>query len=174
MVNQLETERLIFRPYTPGDRAACVSLTTDPDVMRYVGDGTLTAPQAREKFDRIFTHVYATKAFDVWAVCEKSTGHYAGHAEIKPRPAASDFEIVYLLGQTYWGRGYATEIARRLIAYGFDELRLPRVVATIDEANHASIRIVKKLGMKRIGEERDHHGLTLIYAIERASFPQFS
>ncbi len=134
--------------------------------MRYVGDGVLALPQAHRQFERIFTHVYIPKAFDIWAVCEKSDAHYVGHAEIKPRPTSSDFEIVYLHSEPHWGRGDATEIARRLIEYGFAELKLPRAVATIDEANLASIRLVEKLGMKRIGDERDEHGLTIVYAIE--------
>ncbi|HEV2705439.1 MAG TPA: GNAT family N-acetyltransferase [Pyrinomonadaceae bacterium] len=162
----LETERLIFRPYTKEDRERLVALTTDAEVMRFVGDGVLSREAAESQFERVFTHVYEPRAFDLWAVWTKE-GAYVGHAEIKPRKGAQDFEIIYLLDRAHWGRGYATEIARRLIRYGFDELGLARVTATIDAANSPSIRIVEKLGMRYEDEYEDEFGTTLVYAIEK-------
>jgi RimJ/RimL family protein N-acetyltransferase len=148
------------------DRERLVSLTTDAEVMRYVGDGVLSREAAERQFERVFTHVYEPRAFDLWAIWTKE-GAYVGHAEIKPRKDADDFEIIYLLAREHWGRGYATEIARRLIRYGFEELGLARVTATIDAANKPSIRIVEKLGMRYDGEYEDEFGTTLVYAIEK-------
>lgn len=164
---EIETARLVFRPYEPGDEEESVAMLTDAGVMRFVGDGVLDDAAARAMFGRTFTHVYATGAFDVWAVCEKESGHVVGHAEIKPRKGADDFEIVYLLRPEAWGRGYATEIARRLVRYGFEDLGLPRVVATIDVENRASINVAEKVGMRRVGEYEDEHGTTLVYAVGR-------
>ncbi|HEX5707639.1 MAG TPA: GNAT family N-acetyltransferase [Pyrinomonadaceae bacterium] len=163
----LETARLVFRPYRPEDVEESVAMLTDAGVMRFVGDGVLDDAGARAMFKRTFTHVYATIAFDVWAVCEKGGGEIIGHAEIKPRKGAEDVEIVYLLRREAWGRGYATEIARRLVEYGFEDLKLRRVVATIDVENRASVRVVEKIGMRREGQYEDEHGTTLVYAIGR-------
>lgn len=164
---EIETERLVFRPYARGDEEEAVAMLTDADVMRFVGDGVLGEADARAMFGRTFTHVYATGAFDVWAVREKGGGPVIGHAEIKPRKGTEDFEIVYLLRREAWGRGYATEIARRLVEYGFEDLGLARVVATIDDENRASLKVAEKIGMRRVGEYEDEHGTTLVYAVAR-------
>lgn len=164
---EIETARLLFRPYTPEDLDEAVGMLTDAEVMRYVGDGVLGVEEARAMFGRTFSHVYATGAFDVWAVCEKAGGPLVGHAEIKPRKGAGDFEIVYLLRREAWGRGYATEIARRLVEYGLREMNLGRVVATIDAENGASVRVAEKVGMRYESEYEDEHGTTLVYAVER-------
>lgn len=163
----METARLVFRPYRPEDEAESVAMLTDAEVMRFVGDGVLNEAEARAMFGRTFTHVYATNAFDVWAVCEKAGGRIIGHAEVKPRKGTEDFEIVYLLRRVAWGRGYATEIARRLVRYGFEELDLPRVVATIDVENRASVRVAEKIGMRHVDAYEDEHGTTLVYAVGR-------
>ena len=162
----LETKRLLLKPYTPEDREHSVLLLTDPEVMKYVDEGVMSVERAHKMFERIFTHVYEPQAFDVWAVWTKE-GAYAGHAEIKPRKDAGDFEIIYLLTRERWGRGYATELARRIIDYGFQELGLQRIAATIDADNQPSVRIVEKLGMRYDSEYKDGHGITLVYVIEK-------
>jgi RimJ/RimL family protein N-acetyltransferase len=163
----LETERLAFRPYERGDRAHLVALFTDPEVMRFVGTGVQTEEVAREGFERIFTRVYEPKAFDIWALFSKEDGAFVGHAELKPRrdelARPGDFEIIYVLGRGNWGRGFATEVARAVLVYGFRELRLGRIHATVDAENEASIRVLLKLGFRYEAEFEDEYGKTLVY-----------
>jgi RimJ/RimL family protein N-acetyltransferase len=170
MTPVLETERLLLRPYTPDDREHVVALFTDPEVARYVGAGVQTEEEAERGFGRIFTHVYATGAFDVWGVFAKGDGAYVGHAEIKPRRDAlarpGDHEIIYVLARPSWGRGFATELARRVVEYGFSELRLARICATVDPDNAASIHVLEKLGMRYEEEFTDETGWTLVYVVE--------
>lgn len=174
MTNPIETERLLFRPYEPGDRALVVALLSDPEVMRFVGNGVLTEEAAERAFERTFTHVYEPNAFDVWGVFEKEGGAFAGHAEIKPRrdefARPGDYEIIYVLTRAHWGRGYATEIARRLVEYGLRELKLGRVVATVDPPNAASIRVLEKVGMRLEEEFEDEQGRVLVYAVRAEDF----
>ncbi|MEU6074250.1 GNAT family N-acetyltransferase [Micromonospora sp. NPDC047074] len=146
----LRTERLLLEPYRPDDAQASVSLLTDPEVGRFMGDGPLTAEEAGALFERLFTKVYADDLFDVWAV--RRDGHYVGHAEIKRTGQVDGHEIVYALAKPAWGDGLGTELAGALIRYGFDALGLPRVYATVAEANHASLALLGKLGL---GHERD-------------------
>ena len=165
----LETERLTLRPYAPEDRAQAIALFTDPEVMRYVGDGVQPEAEAARRFGRIFTHVYERAAFDVWGIFSKRDGSYVGHAEIKPRgdggARAGDYEIIYVLRRECWGRGLATETARRLVEYGLRDLGLERVAATVDAENHASVRILEKIGMRYEGEFEDEFGRTLVYVV---------
>lgn len=62
----------------------------------------------------------------------------------------SDIEIGWRLRPFVWGRGYASEAARRVLSYALDELSLPLVIAEIHPENAASIRIAEKLGMRQV------------------------
>lgn len=170
----LETARLVFRPYGPEDRERVAALFTDPEVMKYVGTGVQTADEARAGFARLFTHVYGPGAFDVWALFSKEDGEFVGHAELKPRrdelAREGDYEIIYVLSRPNWGRGFATEVGRRLLEYGFRELQLPRVHATVDASNEASVRVLLKLGMRYESEFLDEFGRTLVYAVGAEEF----
>lgn len=65
-------------------------------------------------------------------------------------------EMGYWIGVPYWGRGYASEAARAVVAYAFDELRLNRVFATVFKGNTASRRVAEKAGMRYEGCLRQH------------------
>ena len=71
-------------------------------------------------------------------------------------------EIIYWLGEIYWGMGYATEAAHAVMQYGFDELYLHRMYARYLAHNTASGRVLEKLGMIPEGCLRGHlkkHGV---------------
>lgn len=77
-----------------------------------------------------------------------------------------DWEFVYFLKRMAWGRGYATEIARRIIEYGFAKLNLPEVFTSVDNKHAAPIRVMKKTGMKFKRYEFDEDGSFSVYSIE--------
>jgi RimJ/RimL family protein N-acetyltransferase len=66
-------------------------------------------------------------------------------------------QLGYWIGVAYWNRGYATEAARAVVAYGFDELELHRIWAPHFASNPASGRVLQKLGMKYEGQQREHY-----------------
>ena len=166
MPSTITTERLVLRPYEPGDLEDSVALSTDPEVMRFVGDGVMTREDAAALFGKIFG-VYETNAWEIWAAVSRDDGRFVGHVEIKPRKGADDHEIVYVLAPAAWGRGYATEIAAAVVRYGFDVLGYDRVSATVDSDNAPSIKILEKVGMRKIGEYADDLGTVLVYAVDR-------
>ena len=65
--------------------------------------------------------------------------------------AGPDVELTYTLTRAAWGRGYATEAARAVFAWGFDGLALERIVAVAYPQNRASLRVIEKLGMSLVG-----------------------
>ncbi|MEH0971121.1 GNAT family N-acetyltransferase [Micromonospora sp. CPCC 205546] len=163
----LRTDRLLLEPYRPDDAEDSVALLTDPEVGRFMGDGPLSAEEAGALFGRVFTKVYAEDLFDVWAV--RRDGRYVGHAEIKRTEQVDGHEIIYALARPVWGAGLGTELARALVGHGFDTLGLPRVYATVDEANHASLALLGKLGFvheRDIAEEDG--GVTRVLVVDRA------
>ena len=82
-------------------------------------------------------------------------------------------DIGYLLDEPYWGKGYATEVAKALIKYGFEVHGMHRIIAKCDARNEASYHVMEKCGMKREAYLREHRKTrdgrrdTLIYSILR-------
>ena len=165
----METERLVLRRYTAEDKSYLISLFTDEKVMKYVGEGVMTKERAEEWWQKLFEKFYP-QGLNIWAVFTKEDSRYAGHAGIYPRPThKEDWEFVYFLSRDVWGKGYATEIARRIIAHGFEELNLPEIFATVDDEHSASIRVLEKAGMKLKNYEFDDNGRFSVYSIKKIS-----
>jgi len=162
----METERLIFRRYDERDKADFINLFTDAAVMKYVGDGVMNESQAEAFWLKLFEKLYPQN-FNIWAIFDRD-GEYVGHAGIYPRPTRrEDWEFVYFLNRKSWGKGFATEIARRIIRYGFEELNLPEVLATVDDVHTASIHVLEKAGMKHLRDEYDKDGRFFVFVITR-------
>lgn len=79
-----------------------------------------------------------------------------GAANLTITDAKSTGELGYVLARDQWGRGYAIEVARRLIVFGFDDLGLHRITATCHPDNFASARVLEKAGMGFEGTLRGH------------------
>jgi RimJ/RimL family protein N-acetyltransferase len=163
----METERLVFRRYSENDKPDFIKLFTDAEVMKHVGDGVLNNEQAEAFWRKLFEKLYPQK-FNIWAILTKPDFVYAGHAGIYPRPTKNeDWEFVYFLKRDAWGSGYATEIAGRIIEYGFKDLNLPEVFATVDDEHSASINVLKKAGMSFKNYEYDEQGRYSVYSIKK-------
>ena len=136
--------------------------------MKYVGDGVMTKVQAEAFWQKLFEKLYPQN-FNIWAVFAKEDFAYVGHAGIYPRPThTKDWEFVYFLNRKSWGKGYATEIARRIIEFGFEELNLPEVFATVDDVHSASIHVLEKAGMSFKNYEYDEEGRFSVYSIKKS------
>ena len=160
----METERLFFRYYAEKEKADFIALFTDAAVMKYVGDGVMTKDQAEAFWQKLFEKLYPL-GLNIWAVFAKEDSRYVGHAGIYPRPTRKqDWEFVYFLNRDSWGKGFATEIARRLIKFAFEELNLPEVFATVDDIHSDSIRVLEKAGMRFERFEFDEDGRFSVYS----------
>jgi RimJ/RimL family protein N-acetyltransferase len=163
----METDRLFLRRYAEKDKKHFIALFTDAAVMKRVGDGVLTEARAEAFWRKLFEKLYRQN-FYIWAVFTKEDSLYAGHAGIYPRQTKKeDWEFVYFLKRDFWGKGYATEIARRIVEYGFEELNLPEIYATVDDDHSASIRVLEKAGMNFEWYEFDDDGQFSVYSIKK-------
>ena len=146
----LTTERLLIRNVHIGDHAAMCRIFCDPKVMRF-GDGVQSEAWVhgwlRTTLERCH-HEWGFGPYAVVAQAQQAVIGYCGlffFADINGRP---EIEIGYRLERAAWGRGYATEAARAVRDYAFDTLQIPRLIALIDPANVASIRVAEKIGMR--------------------------
>jgi RimJ/RimL family protein N-acetyltransferase len=148
----LETERIVLRRFTPGDVELLVALDSDPQVMRYINGGRPTPRDVIEgDILPAFLGYYARYAgFGFWAA--EVGGEFVGWFHFRP-PAGGEpegVELGYRLRRAAWGKGYATEGSRALIARGFTEFGVERVFATTMAVNVASRRVMEKAGLRYV------------------------
>jgi len=167
-----ETENLILRRYERREKEHLSRLLKDESVMRFVGEGEpLTDSEIDYLWHRIHEINYVEDEVGVWAVFNRKESKYVGHAALKPRPENnSEWEIVYYLIKEEWGKGYGTELARKLVEISFDAFNLKTVYATVDEKNNPSIKILEKIGMRFLRHEFDGQGRFLVYAISTQNY----
>ncbi|MFD5023572.1 GNAT family N-acetyltransferase [Streptomyces sp. NPDC058373] len=154
----LRTDRLVLEPYVREDEAGFPALFQDPQVSRWMGSGPSSEAEDRALFGRIFTKVYARRLFDVWAV--RRNGTLIGHGEIKPTEATGGHELIYALAPAAWGSGLGSELAAALMAHGSDRLGLTEVHATVAASNHASLKLLHRLGFRHIRDIEESDGTT--------------
>lgn len=152
---RLDTPRLVLRRLRASDEPDLVALDSDPEVMRYVGSptGVKSPPETRERArDRIHEAERGTlEPLGFWRIERRDDGAFCGIGALLRMPTGDDVEVAYRLARAAWGRGIATEAAGALVAHGLNTLGLPRLVAVTYPENHASQRVLDKLGFERRG-----------------------
>ena len=162
----LETERLILRMFREEDFDDYASFCADPDVMRYLGGKTFNRMEAWRHLAFIVGH-WHLRGYGHWAVEEKATGKLAGRIGFLNPEAWPGFELGWTLGRPFWGRGYATEGARRALEYGFNDLNQKHIISLIHPDNKNSIRVAERLGEKVEGKTELLGHDVLVYGIDR-------
>lgn len=149
----LETERLLLRDFRLEDEAEICEYARDPGVVRFAnwGPSDLSIVQANLQRRLEDQKSWPRDSVEV-AVELRSEARLIGGMRITvldPSNRTADFG--YTFNRRYWNNGYATEAARALLSLAFSNLNLHRVWASCDVRNHASYRVMQKLGMRREG-----------------------
>lgn len=163
-----ETDRLIVRHMTPDDLDALADLCADPVAMQYMGDGDTLDRETCAKWIEVIQKKYVDRGYGTSAIVEKSSGKFIGFCGVIRAPDNDFDEIIYALARPYWGKGYATEVARAMLDYVFEISDLDSIYATIHADNVTSQRMMNKLGMHYDKDEPNDDGhITKYYVIER-------
>jgi [ribosomal protein S5]-alanine N-acetyltransferase len=161
------TERLVLRPYQADDLEQLHAvLYSDVDAMRLLG-GPRDLAGTRFALERSMTQQDIT-GFSFWPVIERESGLLVGEAGLFPlSPDGPDVALGYAFGARWWGRGYATEAARAVVAEAFGELGMDRLVAITREANLGSRHVLEKLGFRMEGVRHVWGAEQLFFVLER-------
>jgi ribosomal-protein-alanine N-acetyltransferase len=154
----LETPRLHARRIDSTDVEAMLGVYGDPEVVRWVGNGDPFDRALCEKWINITHQDYATRGFGMLALVERHAGEVVGFGGLVYLDSQTEAEIKYALHRSQWGRGYATEAAAALLAFGAAQFGLPEIIATAAPENEASHRVLLKAGMQRGALRRNHDG----------------
>lgn len=155
----LETKRLALRPLHLADAAEIQRLAGD----FAIADTTLTIPHpypdgaAQEWIQHCHTHAWPEGNEVTLAVLQRAEQRFIGAICLCGISRVHlHAEMGYWIGVPWWGKGYCTEAARAMIAFGFTELGLNRILAMHFRRNPASGRVMEKAGMTREGCLRSH------------------
>jgi len=141
----IESERLGLRRFLESDCRDLYEYLSVPEVVRYEPYKPLTYKQCvNEVRGRAGSSNY-------WAVVLKDSGKVIGNIFFKQKDPLRlmTWELGYILNRDYWGRGYAAESARLVMRYGFENMGAHRIVATCNQLNERSWRLMERLGMRR-------------------------
>ena len=145
------------------------SLVQDEYVRRYLMDGQVFPREWIEQQIHDSQDLFKQRGVGIWLTYEEGTNQLVGFCGfVKFPPLHSDPQLVYAVFERFSRRGYATEMAvesiSRARAQGFTE-----IIAGVDEVNAASLRILEKLGFKRISTYQGAFGNA--YLLRLRDFP---
>jgi RimJ/RimL family protein N-acetyltransferase len=144
---ELRTERLVIREFRLNDEPAVHHYGSDEEVTRYLTWGPNSPTDTTAYLKRVALEAGRETRTSFTLAVTTLDDELIGVANLATTEEASTGELGYVLSRESWGHGYATEVARRLIVFGFDELGLRRITATCHPDNFASARVLEKAGM---------------------------
>ena len=166
----LETLRLELRDFTAKDFADLCRLDGDPRVMKYIADGKPASREAiAQRLRRFIRYPALYPDLGVWRAAQRDTGAFIGWFCFCYAGKSADVEVGYRLLPEAWGQGFATEGATALVAYGFDDLGLNRIIGVTHRGNKASQRVLTKAGLVDVGWGRYYGKRLRLFAAERSA-----
>jgi len=158
----LKTKRLILRPWRETDLKPFAELNADPKVMEYF-PSTLSSEESDSLAHRIQSKM-EERGYGMWAVAIPGIADFIGFIGLNnedkstfPAHFTPAVEIGWRLAADYWGKGYATEGAKAVLAYGFENLNLEEIVSFTAVQNMRSRRIMEKIGLHHDSKDDFDH-----------------
>jgi RimJ/RimL family protein N-acetyltransferase len=164
------TERLRLRRWRPSDRAPFAAMNADPRVMEYF-PSVLSRDGSDALVDRIEAH-FEARGFGLWAIEIPDVSAFAGFCGLSVPAFDLRFmpcvEIGWRVAPEFWGRGYATEAALTVLAFGLGTLGLSEIVSFTTAGNMRSRRVMERIGMRHNpSDDFDHPALPAGHPLRR-------
>lgn len=163
---ELHTERLSLRPFRKEDGAAMYELNDDPEVLQYTGDTQFADTAATESFLENYSQ-YEEYGVGRMIVILKATDEILGWCGLKYHPEEDEYDIGYRFYKRHWGKGYATESAKAIMADGFARIGMKQIVGRARVENTASINVFDKLGMEFVKNYVEDGDDWVLYQIKK-------
>lgn len=148
-----QSARLGFRNWTKEDLPEFAAMNADHIVMEHFPK-VLSKKESEDFLVRLQAH-YEKYGYNYFAAEILQTGEWIGFIGLAYQDYKTTFtpatDIGWRLKKSAWGLGYATEGAKRCVAYAFQELNLDKIISTCTQSNHNSERVMQKIGMTRKG-----------------------
>lgn len=163
----LETPRLLLRKKMIEDAPFFFELNSDILVTQYTGDSAFKDLKAAEDIVKYIISQYNQNGYGRWMVVEKGTETPLGWCGLKYHTDTKETDLGYRFMQKYWNKGFATEASLACIDYGFNTLKLNRIIGNAMNDNTASINVLKKIGMTYFSDTLIDHVPSVTYHIQK-------
>jgi RimJ/RimL family protein N-acetyltransferase len=168
----IETERLLLRKPRAEDARDLAVAYADPEVVRYMGDGSTATIAEVEEGIAEWLERWESWGMSLFSLQRQEDGRVLGRAGFllwDPETwevGGDETEIGWLLAREHWGQGYATEAALALRDWAFEERGLTRIISLIDHANLASSRVAERIGERYERDVEVRGKSTRLYSVE--------
>lgn len=166
----IETGRLLLRPFSLVDVDDLHQLWIEPGVRRYLWDDEVIPREQAASIVEKSLALFEAQGFGLWAVFLRAEEVLIGFCGFWFFHEPPKLELLYGIAPAYWNTGFATEVARVMMKYAFEELSFERIQASTDAANEASSRVMEKSGLKFWKRELTNGQDTVYYALLREEF----
>lgn len=146
-IENIETERTIMRKLSKKDAVDFFNLNQDKEVLKFTGDQPFENIQASIDFLTNYDQ-YEKYGVGRLAVIDKSTLKFIGWCGLKFSQEKKEYDIGFRFYRNYWNKGFATETAKKCLEFGFDKLKINKIVGRAMKENTGSIKVLEKIGMK--------------------------
>jgi ribosomal-protein-alanine N-acetyltransferase len=144
-----ETPRLRLRHLTSHDAAFILELLNEPEFIRNIGDrGVRTLEDAKRYIQTGPVTGYSRNGLGLYRVELQADATPIGVCGLLKRDYLQDVDVGFALSAEFRGRGYAFEAAVAVLRHGHEVLGLGRIVAITSPENHASIKLLQRLGLR--------------------------
>ena len=147
----LESERLIFRKIEDSDFPFIAEIMRDQGVQK-IWEHYFSDDDIREWIEKRKTG-YRNNGIDYLLAIHKQTNEIVGQIGLLKETIEGEsvWGIGSILISRYYGNGYATEGARKMVDYAFPTLKASKVICDIRPTNTPSIAVAKRIGMTEVG-----------------------
>ena len=150
--NIAATARCLIRETVPEDVDAFYEIYSHPAITEYMEGLYPDVEQERQYVREYREKVYTFFGFGVWTVVERDSGQVIGRAGLSYREGFDEPELGFIIGVPWQRRGYAEEVCRAVLDYGWRALEFERIQALVEPGNVPSVRLCEKLGFRKVGE----------------------
>lgn len=166
-----ETERLLLREFLPEDYDDLFSMNSDPEVMRYLGDGSVrTREQTRAELKRLLSYYHRKPGLGLWATVLKDSYQFIGASGLVYYDDTLEIGLTFLFAKEHWNQGYGTEASRALLKYGFEKLGLQKIVCRACVDNKAAVVVMERIGMRHVDTHSAGGRLQACYELDRNGY----
>jgi RimJ/RimL family protein N-acetyltransferase len=168
---EIETERLRLRTYTPEDADEQLRIMSDDEFRRYFPPHFFkpTRDMVLIGIGRILEH-WNLAGFGSLVMELKDEARMVGYCGLRHMTATKEIELFYGIERAQWGKGLTTEAARASLRFGFEEAKLPRIMAVTNPLNIGSRRVMEKSGLKYERDDVYFETPVVYYAANREDY----
>lgn len=148
----IETERLLLRPFTINDLDDFALICANPDVMRFIGNGKPLDKETVKEQLLSWIGGYEEQGFGLLALTLKENKKLLGFCGLMRQVVDDEtyIELGYRLDRAFWGKGIATEAALAIKKYTVNQLGISNLISIIQVDNIASKKVAQKVGMSHM------------------------